>query len=162
MAKFQKGNQLGKGPNSGVPKVYTKEYIDALIPDLLAWAKTDDAIIFNEWICTRGFHQQRCSEFCQVSTEFAEAYKQSKLMVGMRREKLAMQGKVSEGMVKLLHHNYDPEHFQSLIDLKKASQVDNAQPTTVNVVLSGRQQAKVKTKTGNKALKGKSSQANKK
>lgn len=137
--RFKKGNQFAKGlTNSGVPKVYTKEYIESLIPDLEAWAKTDDAIIFNEWIVTRGFHQQRCSEFCQVSAEFAEVYKRAKQTVGMRRERKAMLGEFkNDSMIKMMAHVYDPEYFQSLITLKKAAQ-ENQQPQQINVVLQGR------------------------
>lgn len=152
---FKKGNQLSKGlTNNGVPKIYTKEYVDSLIPDLVEWSKRDDAIVFNRWIATRGFHQQRCSEFCQISKDFAESYKQAKLLVAMRREELAMQGKLDAGIVKHTMHVYDNEIFQSLIDLKKASQ-SNDQPTTVNVVLSGRQPTKQTAKKTKGKIKGK-------
>lgn len=149
---FPKGNQLAKGSTTnGAPKIYTKEYVDSLIPDLTEWAKRDDAIVFNRWIATRGFHQQRCSDFCQVSQDFMEAYKQAKLTVAMRREELAMQGKLDAGIVKHTMHVYDAEIFQSLIDLKKAGQPDSQQPATVNVVLQGRN-AKAKTAAKRKKL----------
>lgn len=118
---------------------YTTNFILSLIPSMTEFANNPDSLVFNEWIANNDLDQIRIGEFAKESKIFANSLQACKLKIASRREKLALHGKISEGIVKHTQHVYDKELFESMIALKKAGREEvNVAPPVINVHLSGR------------------------
>lgn len=110
-----KGNKFGVEPNkgnkwalgldtSGRPKIWTREAILEQAKELLKWAATNDALVIREFSAIQGYRQQNISEWCKKEDEFSEAYDRALIIIGARREKLAM-----EAMAKRYAPMYDAD-----------------------------------------------------
>ena len=58
----------------GRPKTYTQEFIDAEADALEKWMQQPDSIYFKRFAFSRGYSQQRLSEFAEISIKFAETW----------------------------------------------------------------------------------------
>lgn len=80
----------------------------ALASDLMHWSATEDAIVFEEWLGKHFLHHELAAHIARTHTCFRAAKKIAMQMIGSRRERLALQGKITDGIVKKLAPLYNP------------------------------------------------------
>jgi len=130
---FAFGNTYAAGrENVPVPTRWTHEVVKDLAIKFLEWAKLPDSLSMGEFYGNNGFGYQAAIDF-EVFEEWREARKIVKAIIGGRREKGALIGKLDSPMVRMTHGNYDIEHFKQLKELKASAQEVN---TPTNYVLN--------------------------
>lgn len=127
---FQKGNKAAVGHGYGRPAVYTVPILEKMAQELLEWAQQEDALVFREWLALRRIGPSTCKDLKERSPVFAKAIEDAKYIVGCRRERLAMQGELTDSIVRSSLGIYDPEMREWILEQKKA---DNDRPSTIIV-----------------------------
>ena len=64
-------NVNGEG---GVPKIYTKEFIDKEADELTEWMKKKENMFIEEFAFERGYSYKRLSEWAKENQRFADTY----------------------------------------------------------------------------------------
>jgi len=122
-----KGNKYAVGNNGGVPKTYTKEWLEKEAQAFLDWMELPDSIFFKSFAIERGYSPQRLTEFADQSNVFAEVLKRAK---GWQESKLVKGGLRKEydssitKFVLVNHHGY-----------KEKSEISGDQTNPLAVVL---------------------------
>ena len=101
---LQFGNKFGVG--HGRPKTWNPEVEAAA---LLEWLEKPSSIIIVEFSTLRGYDSQRCSDWYASCPVFREAYTIAKQTIAGRREKLALAGKIKEGVFHRYQGLYDKQ-----------------------------------------------------
>lgn len=123
---------------AGQPQKWTDEAIEAEAAFLLEWCQSDDAIVLATCYGMRGYSYQRADEWDNSNKIFSEAKRIAKTIIGARREKGALLGKLDSSIVKASLANYDPDHRRFMIEMKTANSQQNT-PQSVTFTFSGRE-----------------------
>lgn len=124
---FEKGNQLAKGnPNSGRPREWTDELIEAEAYYLLEWAQDPDALVLGECYGSRGYSYEDAMDWSNRFSVFCKCKNMAKAIVGARREKGAIKKKYDSNIVGRSMPQYDPEFKAFLKDMKMTQAVVDA------------------------------------
>lgn len=99
-----KGNKRALGHGFGRPKTYDPE---AEAEALLEWLEQPGSVILMKFAVDRGYSYQRCFDWCESSPVFKDAYDYAKQTIAIRRESLAMAGKIKEGVYHRHQGMYD-------------------------------------------------------
>lgn len=105
----------------GRPPIWTQERLAQEAKDLLAWASKEDSIVLAEFYGLKGYDYDDVSHFERISPHFAKAKRSAKIMIGARREKGALKGKLDSSIVKKSMALYDPEMRAYELEMKNAS-----------------------------------------
>ncbi len=103
-----KGNKYAVG-NSGLPPVYTQEWLIEEAENFREWMKKEDSIFFKSFCVERGYSPQRLTEFSEKCPEFSEVYKLAKDWQEQKIITTALWNKTNSGMAKFVlanHHGY--------------------------------------------------------
>lgn len=119
-------NQLEKpskppGYVFGRPAKWTQEVLTKEANELIAWACKEDSIVLAEFYGMRGYDYDDVAYFEKISTDFFKAKRIAKVMIGARREKGALKGKLDSSIVKKSMALYDPEMRAYELEMKNAS-----------------------------------------
>jgi len=94
----------------GRPKVWTEEAAAELGRRFIEWAKTDDAIVIEEFLAAEGVHYDRSMHLQADYEIFRECYRVAQQMIGARREKLGLQGHIDSAIVRKTAPLYNPRY----------------------------------------------------
>src|SRR5277367_4578408 len=124
---------------ASVNKKHTTQYILSLIPSMIDHANRPYSLNFNALIADNNRNQDIIHQFAHANPDFKHAVLRCKLKIGSRRDELAMHNKIDGSMVRYGQHNYDPEHYATMLELKRAGREETTvNPPVINVHLSGR------------------------
>jgi len=116
-----KGNQYAAGnPNSGRPLLYTDEELEQMAKELIEWAKTSEAKIYRKWLAERGIYPSVCKDLRERSKVFSNAIDYAKYLIGCRREELAIEGIMPEGIWSKTNAVYDIDIREWELEKKRA------------------------------------------
>lgn len=118
------------------PPTWTPEKVEALIDDLIEWAHEEGSISIKMWLAKRGLHYESIRNLRGKFQNFAEAHDLAKLLVGARREQMAMEGKISERIVMKYAPLYDPEAANWELKLRGINEAGEKQQS-LNVYTRG-------------------------
>jgi hypothetical protein len=105
----------------GRPPIWTIERLAQEARDLIEWASKEDSIVLAEFYGIKGYDYDDVHHFERISEEFAKAKRNAKIMIGARREKGALKGKLDSSIVKKSMALYDPEMKAYELEMKNAS-----------------------------------------
>jgi len=100
-----RGNNYAVGAKSGRPKKWTRERINALIPDLEAWMKLPTSLYLKEFLCNFGILATEAEIFCARSKEFKTAWNLARQWQETKFVTQATHRKISENMSKFVLQN---------------------------------------------------------
>lgn len=63
------------------PRTWTARTIEALIPDMLAFAGKPSSLFLGEWLAKKGMHREMLREFISKNPKFADAHKLAQTML---------------------------------------------------------------------------------
>ncbi len=104
-ATFMKGNNYSVGNRGGRPKTWTRERINALIPELESWMQLPTSFYLKEFLCNFGILATEAEVFCARSKEFKAAWNLARQWQETRFVTQATHRKISENMTKFVLQN---------------------------------------------------------
>lgn len=120
MAGAPKGNQNAKGHKGVAPnQIWFEEDVNEEADYLIAWAMKEDSLVLGECYGMRGYTYQASSEWAERNEKFRQARIIAKTIVGARREKGALLGKLDSSLVRHSMALYDPEYRAYLKEMKR-------------------------------------------
>ncbi|MBY0109657.1 MAG: hypothetical protein K2X90_00950 [Candidatus Babeliaceae bacterium] len=124
-----------------VKKLLTRSLADALpqtedayrelADGLVSWARRDDAIQITDFASMQLIAPSNFAEFAAKSEYFKNAYEIAKTMVGSRRERLALAGKLHPGLVMATMPLYDKDYRIWLLRLRHKQENPEPQPFVI-------------------------------
>lgn len=109
--KIKKDSLLGKLPT-------TETEFRLLAEELIQWAQLDSSLQINDFPISKMISPKLFHELAQKSDYFMKVYDIALHMIGSRRQRLFLQGKINGQLVRDMLPLYDPEYRQFLISLK--------------------------------------------
>lgn len=101
-----KGNKYGEGnPNSGRPREYDPELIAKQLDE---WVEKEDSINFVGFCSQYKYLPDLINRMSKENKAFSDAYKNAKVSLASRRERLMNQGKLNYGSFHRYQSVYDP------------------------------------------------------
>jgi hypothetical protein len=108
--KIEKFKQLWeiRDMNTGKTRVLYEFSIEAMARELVDWARdNEDALKLSQYYVLKGIRQQ---DFHELRTQFPnldDACKAALMLIGNRREVMALRGKLDASMVRFMMPHYD-------------------------------------------------------
>lgn len=85
-------------------------FIERIVIDMFNWAKNNkNALVMHDFFIERGIPLSTVQKWTAKFEIFREALKDTKLVLGSRREKGALKREYDANMVRTVMHRYDPE-----------------------------------------------------
>lgn len=94
----------------GPLKEWTEEVVEYLSNELILWCQLPDSLVLAEFYGNNGFGYERAIEFDTTSPKWKEARRHAKAVIGARREKMGLMGKLDSPIVRATLGSFDPEH----------------------------------------------------
>lgn len=95
--------------------------IEELISDLYQFAEQSSSCILREFIVKQKLSEQKFTEKLLANPELMEAYKYAKLVIGIRREQLALDSKINTTIYRDTQPLYDDELKAWELEKKKGT-----------------------------------------
>lgn len=131
-----RGNKWAVGNNGGRPCKFNKE---EEFKELEKWAKTDDALVFRMFPCSRGYSHDTLENWARENDEFLDIYNVALETVGARRELLLIKNTSPSPFQryatyydkKLRKHEREDKEFDSSLKQKE----EGTKATTINLTV---------------------------
>ncbi len=111
----------------------TEEEFQALGNTLVLWAEKESSLNIDEFPLSHRILPEKLKEFAKKSDYFDRALQFALSVIGTRRERLAMEGKINQRIVLATMPLYDSTYKNWILNLKNPE--ESAQPTTLNVYM---------------------------
>jgi len=108
----------------GRPKIWTDERLKEEALLMVEWACKPDSLVLAEFYGNRGYDYDDVSHFEKMSDDFSKAKRISKIIIGARREKGALNGKLDSGVVRKSMALYDPEMKAYELELRNSGKME--------------------------------------
>jgi len=127
--KFLPGHTYGR------PRAWSDAEIEEEANSLIEHAQNPDTYTLSDHYAKRGYTYDEVFDWVKVHVPFSKAVKFAKQLIGARREREGLKGKLDSAIVRSTMANYDPEHRQMLRE--QAQKIDvssNKDGISVSVV----------------------------
>jgi len=112
----------------------TKENMPEYIKSLNDFAEDENNLMIRAWATGHGGSFKWTKESCEGFPDFSEAYRRAKTIIGVRRERKVLEGKLPHQLVQRTMRLYDKELFENDVDFSRACHVADERQT-VNVTI---------------------------
>lgn len=139
---------IEKTKPTGRPIFWTPDKLAIEAREMTAWAAKEDNLVLAEFYATRGYDYDDVAYFEKISEVFFKAKRLAKVMIGARREKGALKGKLDSAIVRKSMALYDPEMKAFEIEMKNASRHEVTDAVEQGLIDVVRELEKARSRTG--------------
>lgn len=115
-----KGHLYSSGHGKGRPPKYDLDEEAKLLNE---WAEKEDSLILRAFAALRNYSSQdKMQDYAVINENFRRALNRAKILIGTRREELALKNKVNFQVFNRYASLYDKELFDHEKEIKKQEQ----------------------------------------